>query len=279
MVTSCKWQRMKVLTPQGDASKVVYLISQVGRQQLEQAGKAVTTMFSTQAARLEFVTIQEALLAQRLPQEEELAAQFVRCEDELLEGATRLKRPFDPDNISKMELVMAPFVVFYFTVWEDSTEGPIAAIPVSLFNGLVAPKLLDVMQQFPLTATGVPTVISPNVSLDEAFQTASLLLETKLSSPETGRSSLIWCDTANAHEQHRRIHQQNDTFSWEHLQWEESHHQVLGLQPIEYLSASLLLVPHLLLTLREPVQGAATGLLDPVLQNMYLMASSSIQEI
>lgn len=190
----------------------------------------------------------------------------------------RLKPPFDPDNIIKMELVMTPFVVFYFTIWADSTEGPVVAIPVSLFNGLVAPKLLEVMQQFPLTTTGISTVISPNISLEEAFQAASLLLETELSNPETGRASLVWCDIADAHEQHRRTNQPNNTFNWERLQWEEAKRQVLGLQPIEYISAALLLVPHLLLTLRAPVQGAITGLLDPILQNMYLMAGTSVSE-
>ncbi|NLW17569.1 MAG: hypothetical protein GX033_08025 [Firmicutes bacterium] len=280
MVTSCKWQRLKVLTPDGDASKVIYFIGQSGRQQLEQGGKTVTTAFSTQASRLEFVTIKEALQAQRPPQEEELVAQFVACEEELLEGALRLKPPFHPDNVSKMELVVSPFVVFYFALFQDEEEGPVVAVPVSLFNGQIAPKLLQIMREFPLSTKGVPTIISPNISLDEAFQTASQMLEEKLSNPETGRSSLIWCDTAQTHEKHRRTRMEKGTFSCEHLQWEESQHQVLGLQPIEYINAVLLLVPHLLLSLRDQVHETTIGLLDPVLQNVYLMPHiSEIQEI
>lgn len=283
MVTSCKWQQMKLLTPQGYASKVVYLMSQVGRQQLELAGKAVTTTFSTQAARLEFVTIQEALFAQRPPQEEELTAQFVRCEEALLDGAMQLKPPFDPDNISNMELVVAPFVIYYFSISfnTDGTEGPVTAIPVSLFNGRVADKLTELLCQFPLTASGEPTIISPNISLEEAFHAAATKLEATLSNAEIGKSSLIWCDIAKASEQHRRTYRPQDgTFTWEHLQWEESQHQVLGLQPVEYLNPALILVPHLILTLREPVQGATTGLLDPVLQNVYLMMGDvSVEEM
>lgn len=280
MVTSCKWQRLQVVTPDGDASKVIYLIGQWGRQYLELAGKRVTTDFVTKAARLEFVSIREALSAQRPPQEEELVAQFVGCEDELLSGALQLKPPFDPDNVSKMELVAAPFIVFYFSLVVDDTNGPVISIPVSLFNGQIAPKLTKVMQEFPLSTSGVSTIISPNTSLDDAFQTATDLLELGLSNPETGRSSLIWCDVTEATERHQRVHTAQVDFNWEHLQWEAKEHQVLGLQPVEYLNAALLLVPHLLLTLRQPVQKASTGLLDPILQNVYLMAvNPSIQEI
>ena len=280
MVTSCKWQRLKVLTPDGEASKVIYFIEQSGRQQMEQAGKTVTTAFTTQASRLEFVTIQEALQAQRPPQEEELVAQFLACEEALLDGALGLKAPFDADNISKMELVVAPFIAFYFALFHDDDEGPVVAVPVSLFNGQVAPRLLQIMKEFPLSTKGVPTIISPNISLEEAFQTAAGLLEEQLDNPETGRSSLVWCDTAQAHERHRRTHLSGNSFSWEHLQWEESGQQVLGLQPVEYLNAALVLVPHLLLTLREKVHDASIGILDPVLQNVYLMSNiSQIQEI
>lgn len=275
MVTSCKWQRLKVLTPEGDASKVVYLIGQSGRQQLELAGKTMTTALSTKAARLEFVTIQEALLAQRPPQEEELVAQFIGCEEALLDGALQLKPPFDPDNVETMELVVAPFVVFYFKIWSvNEEEEKVSSVPISLFNGLVAPKVLEVMQQFPLATTGVSTVISPNIGLDEAFKTASDLLEIGLSSPETGRSSLIWCDTAEALERHQRVLLQDNKFGWEHLLWQDNSSRVLGVMPVEYVNAVLLLVPHLLLSLREPVQATTTALLDPILQNVYLMRSA-----
>ncbi len=280
MVTSCKWQRLKVVTPDGDASKVIYFIEQSGRQQMEQAGSIVTTDFTTQASRLEFVTIQEALEAQRPPQEEELVAQFVGCEQALLNGALKLKPPFDPDNVSKMELVVGPFVVYYFALFQDSENGPVVAVPISLFNGQVAPRLLQLLRDFPLSTKGVPTIVSPNISLEEAFQTAASLLEEQLSNPETGRSSLIWCDTAQAHERHRRIRMEDKSFSWEHWQWEERKQQLLGLQPVEYLNAALVLVPHLLLTLRNKVQDALFGILDPVLQNVYLMADvPQIQEI
>ena len=281
MVTSCKWQRLRVLTPEGDASKVVYLVGQSGRQRLELTGKTMTTAFSTKAARLEFVTIQEALLAQRPPQEEELVAQFIGCEDALLDGAMQLKPPFDPDNVDKMELVVAPFVVFYFKIWTTAEEDDkISSVPISLFNGVVAPKLLNVMQQFPLATTGISTIISPNIGLDEAFQTAADLLEAGLSNPDTGRSSLIWCDTAEALERHQRIRLRDDSFGWEHLIWEGGNSQVLGVMPVEYVNAALLLVPHLLLSLREPVQGTTAALLDPILQNVYLMGKApTIKEI
>ncbi len=274
MVTSCKWQQMKLLAPEGNASKIVYLISQFGRQRIELAGKTVTTDFRTQASRLEFVTIQEALLAQRPPQEEELTAQFLRCEEELLEGSMRLKGPFEKDNISRVELVVVPFSVFYFSFWLKEAGDPVvAAIPVSLFNGSVAYKLIALMRQFPLTATGISTIVAPNFSLEEAFEAATATVEFVLSNAETGKSSLVWCDTALTNEHHCRTYEQKDgAFTWEYLQWDENKHQVLGVLPVEYVSTALVLVPHVILTLREPVQGTTCGLLDPVLQNVYLLA-------
>ncbi|NLY53567.1 MAG: hypothetical protein GX060_02910 [Firmicutes bacterium] len=272
MVTSCKWQQLKVITPQGDASKVVYLFSQVGRQQMESAGQTITTTFSTSASRLEFITIKEALLAQRPPQEEELTAQFLRFEDELLEGAMKLAPPFHADNIAKVELIAAPFIVFYFSTWED-TNGPVIAVPVSLFNGLFAPKLLDYMRQFPLTTTGLKAIIAPNFGLAEAFAVAAAIMEVLLANEETGRSSLAWCDTAKAHRRHRSMYREQDgTTTLEDLQWDEQQRQVLGLQPVEYLSPALILVPKLIMTLREPVQDSTCGILDPILESVYLMA-------
>lgn len=271
MVTSCRWQRTKVVAADGEASKVVYLFSQGGQQELVMAGKTMTTTFTTQASRLEFVSIQEALLAQRPPQEEELAALFLRCEEELLTGSLALKPPFHADNIKGSKLLVVPFIIFYFALRHEQ-NAPLAAIPVSLFNGLVAPKLLPIMRQFPLATTGVSTIISPNFSLEEAFYAASELLEDALNNATTGRSSLLWCDTTEIREEHRRSYSlKSSDFDSSQRRWEQEQHQVLGLQPVEYINPALILVPHLSMNLREAVQGSNCGLLDPILQNVYLL--------
>jgi hypothetical protein len=264
---------VKVITPEGEKSKVVYVFSQTGRQQLEQAGKRMTTTLSTNASRFEFITIQEILEAQRAENaDEELVAQFLRCDEEVLAGTGLLPAPFAAENILARRLVAVPFAVYYFANWLDQ-ERPVFALPVSLFSGQPAPDLLRLMRAFPLALDGLQVVIEPNISLPVAYTIAAHTLEQLMANEETGRTGLIWCDTALQQERDRRsMGQDKQSITWEHLQVEAGRHQILGLQPLEYLSLAVVMVPFVVMAFREPVQGCGFGILDPVLGNMHLTA-------
>jgi hypothetical protein len=270
VVTSCNWRSRKIVAPEGEHSKVLYIFSQRGEQQLELNGKTMITTFSTNASRFEFVSIEEALLAQHENDSgDELVGRFLGCEEELLEAVTRLGAPFDADNLRKVSLVAVPFVIFYFAYWKD--EDPIVGVPVSLFSGQVAPRLLQYVRQFPLNATGLRVVVEPNFDLKRAFRAAAVWIESSLANDETGRTSLIWCDVTLVHQQHKQTYQSGQGKpSWEIVQMEQIEHQVVGLQPVEYLNAAIILVPHLILMLEQPVQGCGYGILDPVQGNVYL---------
>lgn len=271
MVTSCQWRQLKLITPDGEASKVVYVFSQSGRQQLEQAGARMTTSLSTNASRFEFITIQEALAAQRDEEaEEELVAQFLRCEGEVVANAYLLPEPFAADNIRGLRPLAVPFAVHYFANWRDDQQ-PVIALPVSLWSGQLAPRLLQLLRRFPLAVDGMSVVVEPNIGLDSAFQIAAEALERALANEETGRTGLIWCDTALQEERHQRsIAPGQAGVSWNHLQVERGSHQVLGLQPLEYLSLAVVMVPFVAIEWRQPVQDCSFGILDPVLGNMHL---------
>lgn len=271
LVTSCRWRQMKVITPDGEDSKVVYVFSQTGRQQLEQAGAGMTTDLSTSASRFEFITIQEILEAQRAEEEEPPTAQWLRCEEEVLAAAEQLAHPFHADNIARKMALAVPFAVHYFANWREE-DGPIVALPVSLFSGQVAPRLLRFMRQYPLTVNGLSVAVEPNISLTAAFAVSAKGLEALLANEETGRTGLVWCDIAAADERHRRIQTlgKAQTCRWDHLTVEGGGRKILGLQPVEYLSLALIMVPFCALSFREPIEGCSFGILDPVIGNMYL---------
>ncbi len=271
VVTSCRWRQMKVITPDGEDSKVIYVFSQVGRQQLEQAGAAMTTDLSTSASRFEFITIQEILQAQRVDDlDEPSTAQWLRCEEDVLEAAMQLKRPFHKENIERKMALAIPFAVHYFAHWQED-EGPIIALPVSLFSGEVALNLLPMMREYPLTVDGLSVAVEPNIALPDAFAVAARRLEAMLANEETGRTGLIWCDTASSDQRHRRRKvQEKQSFRWDHLTVEGGGRQILGLQPVEYLSLAVIMVPFCAMVFREPVGGCQFGILDPVAENMYL---------
>lgn len=271
MVTSCQWRQLKVITPQGEESKVVYVFSQSGRQQLEKAGTSMTTTLSTNASRFEFITIQEVLEAQRDDEvEDELVAQFLCCDEEVLAGSKLLPEPFSANNVLRSDPIAVPFAVYYFANWRENDQ-PIVALPVSLFSGQLAPDLLNYMRLFPLSLEGLSVVVEPNISLPEAYAIAAGALEGALANEETGRTGLIWCDTALQEDRHRRsMGKDQQAFTWDHLQIERGSRQILGLQPLEYLSLAVVMVPFVAMAFRQPVQNCGYGILDPVLGNMHL---------
>lgn len=268
MVTSCLWHQLKIVTPHGDESKTVYFIGQQGRQNIELAGKSITTTFSTQAARLEFITIQESLLAQ-MEADAPAVARFLRLEDELLEAALNLPDPFAADNIQHIEMVAAPFAIYYFALWSRK-DNPVLTIPISLFTGQIAPQLVKHCRAFPLTPTGLNAIIAPNFSADAAFAAAAAAIEQVLANKETGVTGLIWCDIAQLQERHCRQYAAEKASDWHHLQREQFAQQVWGLQPVEYLNYAIIMVPHLVLAFQQAVQECPCGILDPILENIYL---------
>lgn len=273
MVTSCRWRQMKVITPDGEESKVVYVFSQTGRQQLEQAGASMTTTLATNALRFEFITIEEILSAQRSAEaNEELVAQWLSCTDEVLAAAGGLSLPFAPENQRQIAVAAVPFAVHYFANWNEP-GGPIIALPVSMFSGQIVPKLLPLMRRFPLVADGATSVVEPNISLSEAYAVAARFLDEVLSNDETGRTGLVWCDSVTHRERLRRFHiGDKGSARWDHLQVEAGDRQVLGLLPLEYLSLAVIMVPFVVIAFHHPVQECGYGVLDPVLGNMHLSA-------
>lgn len=271
VVTSCRWHQMKVITPDGEESKVIYVFSQVGRQQLEQAGESMTTTLATNASRFEFISIEETLAAQRTDDaDEELTAQWLRCEEQVMQAAAGLASPFGTDNQQQLTPVAVPFAVHYFANWNEQ-GGPVIALPVSMFSGQIAPRLLQFMRQFPLEAEGGAVVVEPNISLADAYAVAARFLDEVLRNEETGRTGLVWCDSVTQRERHRRFMRPGaKSVRWDHLQVEAGDRQVLGLQPIEYLSMAIVMVPFLILSFGQPVQGCSYGVLDPILGNMHL---------
>lgn len=262
---------MKVITPDGDESKVIYIFSQVGRQQLEQAGESMTTTLATNASRFEFISIEETLAAQRTDDaDDDLTAQWLQCTGEVLQAASSLSSPFGPENQRAVTPVAVPFAVHYFANWNEQ-GGPVMALPVSLFSGQIAPRLLQFMRQFPLATEGGAVVVEPNLSLSAAYAVAARFLDEVLRNDQTGRTGLVWCDSVTQQERHRRFMRSGGKFvKWDHLQIEAGDRQVIGLQPIEYLSLAMIMVPFLIVAFVEPVQDCGYGVLDPVLGNMHL---------
>lgn len=268
MATSCKWRQTQIFTPVEKGGKVIYVINQRGRQQIDEVGHDLLTTFSTEASRFEFITIQESLLAQGPVQEEQFTAQFLKFEEELQASAAHLGAPFHFDNIKKLEPVVVPFVVYYFSFAHEE-RSQVAAVPINLYNGMLAPKLLQFMQQYPLSREGASTIIAPNFDLEEAFVIAAALIELLLANEETGVSSLLWCDWSRLWEQHKQTNLTEKVR--EKILWEDVQHRLIGLQPVEYINLALILVPHLFLVLKKPIDGRTYGLLDPILESVYLL--------
>lgn len=272
MVTSCDWQQYKLISPEGE-SRVVYVFLQQGRQCLSEAGKQMMTVFSTNASRLEFISIKEALQAQNesLDNQDGMTVQFLRCESEFLAAIAALPPPLDESNLVQMAVAAVPYAVYYFANWEIDNKDPILAVPISLFSGQYAPNLVKLLREFPLETDGVDTLVEANLSLTDAFGKAAVALESVLAKHELGDTSLIWCDVAIQHERHRRLYNQdNNSFEVERLCREEGRRHVIGVRPIEFLSVALIMVPTSLIQLKAPVNGCRYGIIDGVAGNAYL---------
>ncbi len=281
MVTSCDWQQYKLITPEGQR-RVTYVFSQQGKQSLSEAGKQMTTIFSTNASRLEFISVQEALQAQHEALEEapeDLTVQFLRCEPELLTAITSLPPPLDESNLVPLAVVAVPYAVYYFANWEEGGADPLIAVPISLFSGQHSPKLVALMKEFPLETEGLDTIVEANFTLASGFDKAANALAAVLSEDELGDTSMIWCDMAVQHERHRRLYNdESKSFEVERLYREEERSQVIGIRPIEFINAALVLVPTLIMQLKEPVDGCLYGIIDGVAGNAYLSKRSMLPE-
>lgn len=273
LVTSCDWQQMKVITPDGNDSKVVYLVNQKGKQQLELVGKKMVTTWCTNAARFEFITIGEVLEAQHEADEEteDLFIRHLKCEEEVAAGFQELPEPLSQTNIERFELAATPYAIYYFSLFNEEQENRVVGIPVSLFSGQLAPKLMEHLQRFSLAPEGVHRIIANNLDLSQGFRTAASLVEYSLANPETGAVSMIWCDAAQHKERQERIYlPESKDFQVEH--WRVSHqgHKVLGLKPIEYISTAIILVPLPVFSLKSEVSGCKYGLIEHLLDRLYL---------
>ena len=273
MLTEFNWRQAKIIVPEKNLGNALYFLGHAGKQCLDTKTQEVTTFLSAQATRVEFISIMEALAVQREAQEEELTGQFLRCEAVLQEKSARLQSPFHKSNVVQTEPVVAPYVVLYFAL--RGAREPLLGVPVNLFSGLPAPRLLRMLQEFPVATTGISTIISPNFTLQEAFLAAASWLQDKLSSAETGSCSLVWCDSIEALVEHRSLPHLGHKCDWELRQLERRQHAALGVLPVEYLCAALILVPQLLMQWKEAIQGAKLGMLDPVELQMHLLGALS----